>query len=314
MIITRTSINGRLTDSLNQSDAGKPGVSLEIRMLKSIQRLNGTFSSLKDQKSETCGPYSLLKIAQSLETKSEYDLSEDIMAKLSGTTISRDEYELSRKLKGKSEDELDDRTREVFYPLEMKFSDREEELGTSAVGVLEAARKVLGNQYSAKPFFAARNNEVNLTSEAFRKVGELIWENLQKTDLNIILNLQVDLTCSNAFLKTPVDLFEFLSREECMELDDWSVGHFVVLAGMIKKYSESGHEFYYVLQDNYKSRGMSGYIFQPAESLRNALIRNDGKEGGFIVIYHASRQDIGKDLESCLTPGIWDNGTPYRAD
>lgn len=296
---------------MTPSEPGASGLNVEFRMVKSIAKLDEVFKGLNDQKSETCGPYSILKISRAILDIDENELTEDYLAQLSGTTISMEEESISSKYRGKDDLELDPEVREMFYPLKMKVSEKDEELGTSAIGVFRAAEKVFSNNYEVRPFFAYRNNELNFSEVKFDELSNILWENIQKIDLNAILNVQVDLLCSNSNLKTPVDLLSFLSQSECHELDDWSVGHFVILAGMARVYSDRGTMTYYILQENYKNRGMSGYLFQQSEMLRRALVRNDGKEGGIILIYPSSESGLDGLFGRILSTGTWDNGTPF---
>ncbi len=296
---------------MNSSDNDAGDLKFEVRLVKSIPKLDEVFRTLKDQKSETCGPYSILKISRALLIDSDYGLTEDSLAQLCGTTISKDEKELSDRFRGKNEDDLDPADREMFYPLEMKVSDREEELGTSAVGVYKTAERVFGDNFDVLPFYAEIGDETNFSAERFKRLGQILWENIQDADLNVILNLQVNLLCSNSGMKSPVDIFSFLSTDRCGQLDEWSVGHFVILAGMIRKIQGDREEIYYILQENYKKRGMSGYLVQPSENLRSALIRNDGKQGGMIAIVPKAKGDITRNLTETLSSGVWDNGTPF---
>lgn len=295
---------------MNSSEIGE--MKLEIRMIKSISKIDRVFRELNDQKSETCGPYSILKISRAILQDSPIVLTEDNLAQLSGTTISEEERDISIRLKGRKEEDLDPKDREKFYPLEMKVSKDEKEHGTSAIGVYRAAEKVFGDGFTITPLYAAKQDRVNFSTEKFSEFTEVIWNNIQGTELNMILNVQVDLLCSNSGMNSPVDLFSFLSQDQCKNLDDWKVGHFVILAGMIRKYTNDRVDTYYILQENYKGRGMSGYLFQPSENLRNALVRKDGSEGGVMVIVPGGKGTaLNQDLKRLFDVGIWDNGTPY---
>lgn len=284
---------------------------MEWRMVRNISRLDAVFRAMDDQKSETCGPYSLLKIARSSDIEYTGELDEDRLAQLSGTTISTDEEDLSRNYRGMPPGEVPKEDHESFYPLRMKVSEREEELGTSAEGVLRAAEVIMGGKYSVLPFSSRNRERINFSEETFSRMGDVIWNSIEEIDLNAILNIQVDLLASNKPMENMVDLYRFIMKGGEMETDSWSVGHFVVLAGMIRVERGAGRETFYILQDSYKKRGMNGYIIQPERYLRQALVRNDGKEGGMILIFPEIQEKLSNLLLSISRCEIWDNGTPY---
>lgn len=291
--------------------SGWPGI--EIRLANRFSELHRVFESLEDQKSETCGPYSILKIYRSLNSEQNEDLTEDRIAQICGTVISTEEEEISSKLRGISHAALDKDTREKFYPLEMLVSDDEKEQGTSAEGVQKAAEIIFGSGYRVIPFFGSRKNEENITSKRFSDFSNFLWDRISDLPLNMIFNVQVDLLCSNSSIKDRETLVEFLNSTDCTELDDWKVGHFVILAGMIRVSSLGGQRYFYILQDNYKGRGWSGYLFQPEHQLRKAMMRNDQKEGGMILIYPVSEESTFEDrMHGIFEKGIWDNGTPFK--
>lgn len=295
--------------SISDSYSGK----IEFRLIATIDRIHEVFMGVKDQKSVTCGPYSIMKIARSLGIETIGGLTEDMLAQMCGTVISTEEYELSRRLQDTNESDLDEETRQRFYPLELGVSGSEDLQGTSAIGVIDATSSVLGSEYVVHPLPAKNNGDVQFTESTFHELSDVLWENMAHEGLNAIFNVQVDLFCSNSKLKTPVDLFGSLSAEKCDKLDDWSVGHFIVLAGMIRRETANGHSYFYILQDSYKKRGMSGYLFQPEENLRNAMVRNDGNQGGLILVLpKAKGEGIVGNLPGSLVSSGWDNGTPYH--
>jgi Family of unknown function (DUF6885) len=97
-----------------------------------------------------------------------------------------------------------------------------------------------------------------------------------------------------------------------LELDpppaDWDVGHFVNLAGVIQGPARS----LVLVRDSYRSLGWDGHHLQPAEAVARALSRDDGREGGVLVVSAREEADA---LRGRLTEGgfdlrHWDNGTP----
>ncbi|MDX2213111.1 MAG: hypothetical protein SFY66_07465 [Oculatellaceae cyanobacterium bins.114] len=91
---------------------------------------------------------------------------------------------------------------------------------------------------------------------------------------------------------------------------DWSVGHFVTLAGTVKGAQRS----LMIVRDTYPVLGWNGYHLQPFEAIAAALNRNDGSEGGVLLFVAAHHEPEVK--QQCQQQGWaiapWDNGTPYR--
>jgi Family of unknown function (DUF6885) len=90
---------------------------------------------------------------------------------------------------------------------------------------------------------------------------------------------------------------------------DWDVGHFVELAALVRGPVGA----LVVVRDTYRELGERGHHLQPPARVAAALRRDDGAEGGVIVVCTASEaerlrsalRDQGFELRG------WDNGTPY---
>lgn len=92
---------------------------------------------------------------------------------------------------------------------------------------------------------------------------------------------------------------------------DWSVGHFVTLAGRVRGAARS----LVIVRDTYPSMGWDGYHLQPSEVVANALNRDDGSEGG-IALFVATQYQFEVEHQ-CQQSGWaiapWDNGTPDKS-
>jgi hypothetical protein len=66
-----------------------------------------------------------------------------------------------------------------------------------------------------------------------------------------------------------------------------------------------------LLIDTYKARGFEGYVPMPAESLRRAAVREDGRDGGLLLVVR--RDALGAAREAIEALGLetrmWGNGS-----
>ena len=89
---------------------------------------------------------------------------------------------------------------------------------------------------------------------------------------------------------------------------DWDVGHFVELAALVRGSAAA----LVVVRDTYRELGANGHHLQPPERVAAALRRDDGSQGGVLVVCSATAaeglrgalRDEGFELRG------WDNGTP----
>lgn len=88
---------------------------------------------------------------------------------------------------------------------------------------------------------------------------------------------------------------------------DWDVGHFCELAGLVRGPGGS----LVLVRDSYPSLGWNAHHLQPPRSLAAALRRDDGREGGVLLVAPRDGVDEGELLadELGLEVGPWDNGT-----
>ena len=291
-------------------DAG--ALNMEFRPAKSLYRLHAAFMGLKDQKEETCGPYSLLKILKSLEDAPDRRITEDELARMAGTVISEEERDVSLKFRGQDEKGMDEGTRRKFYSVPLSVSGKPEELGTSAEGLAASIALTAGRRYAVLPIPSRSGRRIQLQRRNFGRFTEMLWRLLPAADIHMILNLQMNLLCSNDELRTIVDVLSFLGSGKSARRDNWRVGHFLVCCGLVRNRNVSRDGYFYLLQDTCKSRGMGGYLIQPGERVRSALVRDDGRGGGILLIVPLGIRDVVTgEIERFLGTGLWDNGTPY---
>jgi hypothetical protein len=88
---------------------------------------------------------------------------------------------------------------------------------------------------------------------------------------------------------------------------DWDVGHFVELELLIRGPKAT----LVVVHDSYPSLGLGGRHLQPPRVLAQALLRDDGREGGVLAVVTEPRMEAMRALAADigLEIGIWNNGT-----
>ncbi len=74
-------------------------------------------------------------------------------------------------------------------------------------------------------------------------------------------------------------------------------GPLCIAGRFYKVYDSSDVRVYFLIRDSYKNAGYMGYHVQPLNAVREALIRDDGREGGILLIV---RRDIAKEVEKAI--------------
>jgi hypothetical protein len=96
--------------------------------------------------------------------------------------------------------------------------------------------------------------------------------------------------------------------------DDWGVGHVAGLLGLWRRRIDG--EWWLVLLDTYKERGFDGYQPQPAAVVRQALVREDGRGGGLLLVLPRATvvQATAALRRLGIEPRMWSNGSPEPDD
>lgn len=91
---------------------------------------------------------------------------------------------------------------------------------------------------------------------------------------------------------------------------DWSVGHFLTLAGTVTGSARS----LVLIGDTYPQFGWQGYYLQSAEAIARALNRGDGYGGGILLFVPTAYREQAQQL--AVAAGfeirVWDNGSPAK--
>jgi len=280
------------------------------------------YVKMGDQKEETCGLYALTYILRGLGYRKHGDIEidEDYLSYLARTRISPEEDSLRREIFTKilygeiTFEEAVKRYWKIIRKYELPTTSNPVELGTSAEGVKYALETVTSGELVGIPIPSRRGNQVYFTEEKFSALTNLLIENINNWKYQAILNWQAG-KLLNIVSKFHDILLALFSENPLATLgqNPWRVGHFVSLAGFIRVIRGSEIRTYFVIRDSYKNAGYMGYHVQPVDRVREALVRDDGREGGILLIVHKA---IAKEVEDSiknvgLPTGLWDNGTPF---
>jgi len=270
----------------------------------------------------TCGPYHLTYILRALGYRQHRDIeiSEEYLAKLARTRIAPEEYRsrisgLLEVMHGKASiEEASRKYGRILYRYDMLVSDKPEELGTSAEGVKYALETVTEGKLVGIPIPSRKGDRILFTEQAFKNLVNLLIDKVEEWKYQAILNLQTSLLVNQVAAHHDI-LVALLARdlEEALGKSPWRVGHFVSLAGFIRRKWSNGEDILLLIRDTYKGIGYHGYHIQPLENVRKALIRDDGREGGILLIVERDyAQQVEREIRNIgLEIALWDNGSPF---
>lgn len=277
-----------------------------------------TFDALDDQRPATCGAYATRYLLGPLGHPRHDGVDttrEDYLAHLAGTVIETDELaDVAVARATVAELGLDDgaaieRFPRTWYGWPVRSSDDDVITGTSPTGTARAIAVASGGALVTLPV-PARDTEgsVVFTPERFAALLDTIEANLARWQVHLIANLEVDqLLDATHDAYDPANLTGS-DPDAAIPLERWGVGHFV---GVGAFWRAADGRRWVLLLDTYKARGFDGYVPQPAESLRRALVREDGREGGLLLVLPREVLDEAEAAIASLGLDVrmWGNGS-----
>ena len=257
---------------------GTEGVA--VRLFEGAEAVDREYLKEGEQKENLCGPFAAAYILRGLGFRDHGGnfVDQEYVAYLARTRIRTGERHLYR------------------YSLIETSSPIE--LGTSALGLKLAIEMVSDGKLSAVPI--KTSDRASGTALKGEDLERLVSYFADFDRVQLILNLNTKYMLFGPELNRKViaqDLHGLQRREP--------VGHFVSCAGFLY-----GKETYFVIRETYRRYGVQ---VQPFESILGGLNRNDGREGGILVILPREYEEkITKDLrEKGFLPSLWDNGSPF---
>jgi hypothetical protein len=275
------------------------------------------FDTLPDQRPATCGVYAARYLLAPLghPTSEGVDTTrEDYLAYLAGTVIEATEVpdvEQTRgqvEAEGLSDAQAIDRFPRTWYRWPLRSSDDDAITGTSPTGIARAIADGSGGALVTLPLPArAADRVVLFTEERFDALLDLIEAHLADWRVHPIANLEIDQlldATSDAYEPAALagpDPLAAIPRER------WGVGHFVGIGAF---WRAAGRRWALLL-DTYKARGFDGYVPMPVESLRRAVVREDGRDGGLLLVVDRRALDSAREKVERLGLEIrmWGNGS-----
>ena len=274
--------------------------------------------SFQDQRPATCGAYAARYLLAPLgyATSDGVDTTrEDYLAYLAGTVIDHDEMREVEAVReavaaaGLSDDEAIRRYPRTWYGWPLRSSDDEPILGTSPTGIARAVSLGSAGALVTLPVPSRDPAEdVLLTPERFDELLDLLETHLRDWGVHPIANIEVDQLLDATSDAYSAEALAGADPEASIPLERWGVGHFVGVGALWR--AADGRRWVLLL-DTYKTRGFDGYVPMPAESLRRAVVREDGRDGGLLLVL--GRDALGEAREALERLGLdirmWGNGS-----
>lgn len=289
-----------------------------------VEAMAALFDTLPHQRPATCGAYVLSYLLPALgyATLDGVDLAaEDFLAHLAAVVIEADELpasdEVTRRVTAGelTEAEALDRHGRTWYRWPVRSSADPVVSGTSPTGVARAIALGARGELAVVPIPSRLpGGTIQLTAGRWSALLELLAAKAVAWRWHVILNFETDRLLRPDDPKFTPDNLRAPDVEARIPRDDWGVGHFAGVAGLWRM--GGGGPWWLLLMDTYKERGFDGYQPQPAELVRDALVRDDGRGGGILLVLPdelagpASTEIGGLGLATAM----WSNGSTEPED
>jgi hypothetical protein len=282
------------------------------------------FDALGPQRPATCGAYALSYLLPALgfTAHAGVDLSaEDYLASLAGVVVEADEIgpsdEISRRVAAGelSTEEALRQSGRTWYRFPVRASADPIESGTSPTGIARAIAHATGGALACLPLAGrTADGAVDLQPARWDALLQVLANHVADWRWHAVLNYEANQVLRPVDPAYRVENLRAWDADLLIPRDSWGVGHFAGVLGLWRRAVD--HRWWLVLLDTHKERGFGGYQPQPAELVRRAIVREDGRGGGLLlmlprqVVWEAAAAI--RDLE--IEPRMWSNGSPEPAD
>lgn len=275
--------------------------------------------SFADQRPATCGAYA----ARYLMAPLGYPIHdgvpttrEDYLALLAGTVMEAYEEAPAEAVRaevrrlGLTDAEAVERFGEAYYAWPLRVSGDPAVAGTSPSGTARIIAEASGGALVTLPV-PARDaaGVVRLTDARWDRLLDLLVDRLHEWRIHVIANYESDQLLDPTAADYDAAALSSHDPAAIIPMDGWGVGHF---AGAGAIWRDLNGRRWVLLLDTYQERGFSRYEPQPADLLRRALVRSDGREGGLLLVL--PREHLGGARDALDALGLevrmWGNGSP----
>jgi hypothetical protein len=200
------------------------------------------------------------------------------------------------------------------YRFPMRSSADPAEVGTSAEGVARAISLATAGRLATVPIPGrTAAGRPQLGPDAWEALLELIEHDFVAGGLDVLFNYETDQllaardTAYNAINLRRPDAASVIPR------DSWGVGHFVPLIGLWRR---PAGDRWLVILNSFKARAFSAVEPQPADLMRRAVVREDGRGGGVLLMVPSERAAalIDRFEATGLEVRTWSNGSREPGD
>jgi hypothetical protein len=243
------------------------------------------------QKDNLCGPFWGARVLRraGITTYAGEQIDQDLVASMAGTLLPEEDGNWTPIGTPKRRD----------YTRPLPYGPARE-AGTTPAALAKALEQLSGNALEVMPitgrFDSATIEQLMIGAEAHG-----LW---------IIANVQTGLLWGSR-PDADVIIAELLGEPQPGPPPDWDVGHFIELQLLVRGQAGS----LVLVGDSYPSLGWQGRHLQPPRLIARALEREDGREGGILVIgAHGHPEALsGLAEQHALEVRFWDNGSKSAA-
>lgn len=289
-----------------------------IHYVDRFEAMADLLDSFSDQRPATCGAYVARYLLTPLGHPVHEGVSttrEDYLALLAGTVVEAYEDAPAEAVRaevrrlGITDGEAVDRYGEAYYAWPLRASADPAVAGTSPTGTARIIAAASDGVLATLPLPARdASGAIRLTEEAWNGVLDLFDDRLVDWRIHPIANYESDQLLDPTSAAYGAPALTSPDPAAAIPLDRWGVGHF---AGLGAFWRAADGRRWVLLLDTFRHRGFSRYEPQPAELLRRALVRDDGREGGLLLVLPREHLDAARAAIEVtgLDVRMWGNGS-----
>lgn len=291
----------------------------DVHYVAGFDAMADLLDGFADQRPSTCGAYVTRYLLGPLGFPIHDGIAttrEDYLAFLAGTVLDPEEAATVAAARAVADRQgLDDtaaaaRFGDAWYGWPLRVSGDLTAVGTSPTGTARIIATASSGGLVTLPVPArSADGPVQLTDGAWDGLLDLVVDHIVDWRVQAVVNYDSDDLLDPTALAYTAEALRGPNATAAIPLDRWGVGHF---AGVGAEWRAAEGRRWLLLLDTYRERGFDRYEPQPADLVRNALIRSDGRDGGILLII--PRKHLPAATEAIGGLGLelrmWGNGSP----